>query len=97
MESTGNLKPGYETRVSIATDSREDVLLVPRGAVRSNSHKQQQVMLISNGRVTLRDVKTGLLDSNNIEIIEGLNVGDQIIKDASTILKENSRVKAKKV
>ncbi len=97
MESTGNLKPGYETRVSIATASREDVVLIPRGAVRTNSNKQAQVMLISNGRVTLRDVKTGLLDSNNVEIIEGLQTGDQIVKDASTSLEVNARVKAKKV
>jgi HlyD family secretion protein len=93
MESTGNLKPGYETRVSIATASREDVLLVPRGAVRTTSDKQQQVMLISNGRVIFRDVKTGLLDSKNIEIIEGLKAGDQIIADASISLEENARVK----
>lgn len=97
MESTGNLKPGYETKVSIATASREDILLVPRGAVLSTSNKQQQVMLISNGRMTLRDVKTGLLDSKNIEIFEGLKAGDQIIKDASLSLKENARVKVKKV
>jgi HlyD family secretion protein len=96
MESTGNLKPGYETRVSIVTASREDVLLIPRGAVLSNSNKQQQVMLIRNGRVTLRDIKTGLLDSKNIEIIEGLKAGDQIITDASISLKENTRVNPQK-
>jgi multidrug efflux pump subunit AcrA (membrane-fusion protein) len=70
---------------------------LPRGAVPSTSNKQQQVMLISKGRMTLRDVKTGLLDSKNIEIIEGLKAGDQIIKDASLSLKENARVKVKKV
>ncbi len=97
MESTGNLKPGYETRVSIVTASREEVLIVPRGAILSTSDKQQKVMLISNGRVSLRDVKTGLLDSKNIEIIEGLKAGDQIIKDASISIQVNARVKAKKV
>ncbi|PKM76619.1 MAG: efflux RND transporter periplasmic adaptor subunit [Firmicutes bacterium HGW-Firmicutes-15] len=97
MEGTGNLKPGYETRVSIATASREDVLIVPRGAVLSASDEQQQVMVISNGRMTLRNVKIGLFDSKNIEIIEGLKAGDQIIKDASINLKDNARVKTKKV
>ncbi|MDD4801960.1 MAG: efflux RND transporter periplasmic adaptor subunit [Syntrophomonas sp.] len=97
MENDSNLKPGYETRVRIITDSREDVLLVPREAIISVGNNQQQVMLINNGRVTFREVKIGLRDSKNVEIITGLQAGDQIIKDASIGLEENARVKLKKI
>ncbi len=93
LESNGNLKPGYETRISIATASKEDVLIVPREAIFSNTSNQKQVMLIVNGKLVFREVKTGLADSKNIEILEGLNPGDIIAKDASVSLKENTRVK----
>jgi HlyD family secretion protein len=95
LDSTGNLKPGYETRVSIITASKNDILLVPRQAVFTAANGQQQVMLIVNGRVKFQEVTTGLTDSANVEITGGLNNGDQIVKDASVTLKANTRVKAK--
>ena len=97
LDSTGNLKPGYETRVSIVTQSRENVILVPREAIRSAGDKQKQVMLVVSGRVVWREVKTGLFDSNNIEIMEGLQAGEQIIRDASLSLKDKSRVRTSTV
>jgi len=96
LESTDILKPGYETRVNIITAKEEDVVLIPREAVRSTADGKKEVMLVDKGRVVFRSVKTGLLDSKNIEITEGLKAGDQIIKDASVTLKEDTRVKAKK-
>jgi len=96
LESTDILKPGYETRVNIITADKADVVLIPREAVRSTANGQKEVMLVVNGQVVFKSVKTGLLDSKNIEIIEGLNADDQIIKDASVTLKEKTRVKAKK-
>ncbi len=97
LEDNGNLKPGYETRVSIITTSKDNVLLVPRAAVISSANGEKQIMAVVNGRVVFRVVTTGLMDSNNIEITGGLNAGDQIIKDASTTLKPNTHVKAKQV
>lgn len=93
LDSIGNLKPGYETRVNIITASRKNVIIVPREAVLTSSTGEKQVMRVINGRVGFRVVKTGLMDSKNIEIIAGLSAGDHIIKDASVVLKENARVK----
>lgn len=93
LDSIGNLKPGYETRVNIITASRKNVIIVPREAVLTSSTGEKQVMRVINGRVGFRVVKTGLMDSKNIEIIAGLSAGDHIINDASVVLKENARVK----
>jgi HlyD family secretion protein len=93
LDSIANLKPGYETRVSIITANRKNVIIVPREAVLTSSTGEKQVMRVINGRVGFRVVKTGLMDSKNIEIIAGLSAGDHIIKDASVVLKENARVK----
>lgn len=97
LDDTGNLKPGYETRVSIITASNEQVLLVPREAIINTANGEKQVMVVVNGRVAFKAVKTGLMDSKNIEITEGLKAGDLIIKDASVTLKASTRVKAKQV
>ncbi|MEQ8236732.1 MAG: efflux RND transporter periplasmic adaptor subunit [Syntrophomonadaceae bacterium] len=95
LNQMGNLKPGYETRVTIITAGKEGVLLVPREAVITAADGQKQVMQIVNSRIRLVVVKTGLQDSKNVEIIEGLLQGDQIVKDASVSLQPNARVKVK--
>jgi len=96
LDQMGNLKPGYETRVTIITAGKEGVLLVPREAVITAADGQKQVMQIVNNRIRLVAVKTGLQDSKNVEITEGLLQGDQIVKDASVSLQSNTRVKSKK-
>ncbi|MFA7077145.1 MAG: efflux RND transporter periplasmic adaptor subunit [Syntrophomonas sp.] len=96
LDDTSNLKPGYETRVSIITASNENVLLVPREAVLSSTNGEKQVMAIVNNRVVMRTVTTGLFDNKNVEITAGLQEGQEIIKDASIGLQPNARVKALK-
>jgi HlyD family secretion protein len=95
LTSTGNLKPGYEVRVSIVTSGQDNVLLIPRQAVVTGTGGEKQVMMVVNGRVVLKSIKTGSFDSQNIEIMEGLNEGDLLVKDASTTLAPNTRVKTK--
>ncbi|MEQ8200006.1 MAG: efflux RND transporter periplasmic adaptor subunit [Syntrophomonadaceae bacterium] len=95
LDNTGNLKPGYETRVSIITDRKENVLLVPREAVITSPDGGKQVMVVANNRAVVRKVSTGLYDTRSIEITGGLEAGEQIVKDGSTALKANARVKVK--
>lgn len=97
LNEYGNLKPGYETRVSIITASSNDALLIPREAVITAASGEKQVMAVVDGRIALRTITTGLTDSKNIEITGGLNEGDQIVRDASVVLQINTRVKAKQV
>jgi HlyD family secretion protein len=95
LDETANLIPGYETRVSIETVRKGRVLLVPREAVLTTIDNRKQVMVIANGRVQHRYIKTGLSDNKNLEVLKGVKNGDQIIQDASLELKENARVKVK--
>ncbi|MEA4926623.1 MAG: efflux RND transporter periplasmic adaptor subunit [Syntrophomonadaceae bacterium] len=97
LDDYDSLKPGYETRVSIITASNDNVLLIPREAVITAASGEKQVMAVVNGRVAVRPIITGLVDSKNIEVTGGLNEGDQIVKDASVALPANARVKAKKI
>ncbi|NTW05670.1 MAG: efflux RND transporter periplasmic adaptor subunit [Peptococcaceae bacterium] len=93
LNKSGNLKPGYETKVTIVISSKEKVMLIPRESVFSGLDGKKRVMKVVEGKVVYTPVKTGLLDSKNIEITAGLSQEDQIIRDASTIVKENTRVK----
>jgi len=93
LSNIGNLKPGYEVRVSIVTAGQDNILVIPRQAVISGAGGDKQVMTVVNGRVVFKSIKTGVFDSQSIEVIEGLNEGDILVKDASTPLAKNTRVK----
>lgn len=93
LKESAGLKPGFEVRVAVETATRENVLTVPREAVRTTKEGQKEVMAVAGGRVRHRTVTTGISDGNNIEITGGLEEGDQIIRDGSLDLAEKTRVK----
>jgi RND family efflux transporter MFP subunit len=72
------LRPEMTTMVQITIDSREDVLAVPRGAVRRGPGGP---FVYSPGEAGLveRPVVTGARDERYWEIVEGLEEGDTIL------------------
>lgn len=93
LKEADKLRPGYEVKVSIETLSKEDVLIVPREAVINDEDGNKQVILIEKGRVKYVSIETGLQDRTNVEIISGLDVGQKIVLDGSSLLKEGTKVK----
>ncbi len=72
------VKPGMTANVKISTDSRTGVLAVPLRAVRTGDFKY--VKVLKNGQAV--DVKVSLgmrADDGRVEILNGLNEGDQVI------------------
>ena len=93
LEEPDLLKPGYEVTVAIETLKKQDVLLVPREAVRTTTEGNQQLAVVINNRIVYRPVETGLSDKDNVEIISGLAAGEQVVRDGSLVLAENAKVK----
>lgn len=88
-----NLKPGYEVKVSIELLSRENVLVIPWEAVHTKSDGNNEVMLITNQKITYQPIKTGLKNQKDVEVAEGLQAGDQIVLDSSLAIKPGTRIK----
>jgi len=95
LDSTGKLKPGYEVQVSLETAAKQGILTVPRESVQGTAGNEQ-VLLIVSGKIKHQVVKTGLRGQDNIEIRSGLQAGDVIVRDASTDIADNTRVKPAK-
>jgi HlyD family secretion protein len=101
-------RPGMTASVEIITQSKENALSIPLAAVttRENqldtlaggSTKAKELVFVSEeGKAKIKAVKTGISDYENIEILEGLNEGDEIISGpyfvVSKELKEGDLVK----
>lgn len=93
LEDPGNLKPGYEVRVAIETDTRQNVLMVPRSTLRTTAGGSKEVMLVSGDRIARRAVQTGIGNREYVEITGGLGEGDMVVKDGSLDLQDKAKVK----
>lgn len=93
LAQTANLRPGYEVRVAIETVHKEDVTLLPREAIRLNSNGDYQVMAVVDNRMVITPVIVGDKNQLWVEIIEGIEPGQIVIRDGSQEVKEGSRVK----
>jgi len=93
LKEISNLKPGYEVRAIIKTKVKENVVMLPREAVRKISdNTSEQVMLVVNGKIEHRQVITGMKNQDYIEIVDGLKPGDQVVRDATTNLADGTKV-----
>jgi len=73
----GALKPGSYARARIATDKTENIRLVPRRAI-NYVFGTNKVYVVSNGKVEAREVKLGDPYDQDVEVIEGIQEGEQL-------------------
>lgn len=74
----GAIKPGMTANLSIIVDRRDNVLLVPARAVRSQGN-QRTVNVLYKGQTIATPVTIGLTNDQFAEVISGLLEGDQVI------------------
>lgn len=92
MEGNPNpLRPGMSATVDIQTITKKDILVVPIQSVttRTDTTKNRVTPVDEDIRTLLfttdgtyafaKDVKTGIQDNSYIEILSGVNAGDQVI------------------
>lgn len=84
------LKPGMFGQVSILT-RHENVVLVPKETA-SRQGGQFALFVVEDGRANLRDVDVGLIDEDNLEVLQGVRPGDQIVESGQNLLIEGSQV-----
>jgi RND family efflux transporter MFP subunit len=73
----GKLLPNTTVNVLIQTRTRDNVLTIPRAAVRVDGNVRS-VFLIDGDRLRRREVRVGLASATEFEILEGLREGDRV-------------------
>ncbi len=72
------LRAGIFARVEIQPAPKQDVLLVPREAIRSEAARTR-VLVVRDGQAIAVPVTVGLVSDDEAEILAGLDVGAQVI------------------
>lgn len=84
------LKPNMFADVIIRQSSNQEGLLVPREAVIRSGHSDRVVLALGNGRFKSVKVKLGRMNNKSIEILAGLEEGDEIVTSAQFLLDSES-------
>ena len=101
-------RPGMTASVEILTTSKNNALAIPLSAVTTRENKldtlaggttksKELVFISDNGVAKIKEIKTGISDFENIEVLEGISEGEEIISGpyfvVSKQLKEGDLVK----
>lgn len=90
---SGRLKPGSYARARVPTNRRERIKLVPSQAV-SYVFGSNKVYVVKSGTVEARDVKLGDRFEQDVEVLEGIESGEQVATTQLNRLDTGSRVQA---
>jgi HlyD family secretion protein len=95
----GTLKPGMSASVNIATQEKPNALLIPKDAVTTDPNTGSTGVYVvtegQNGAVAQFKTPTlGVSDDRNIEVLSGLNPGDEVVVNGQGTLTNNQRVRA---
>ena len=83
------LIPGLSGEASIIRNRKPETLLIPRQALFGNS-----VFIVSNQHAELRQVVVGARGLNQVEILEGLEEGEQVVIDGAADLRDGDRIRS---
>jgi membrane fusion protein (multidrug efflux system) len=87
--ATTGLRPGSFVTVRILVDAREDVVRVPRAAVRPEG----VWVLNGDNRVELREVEVGIRGEEWVEILRGIEPGERVVTEGASLLSDGARAR----
>ena len=90
------LVPGAFAQVRLVVGESEDAMLVPNNAIIPVGRKKQ-IFLYKGGKASMAEVVTGVRDSTNIQIIEGIKPGDTVSTTGVLFLRQGSDVQLSKI
>ena len=88
----GELQPGAFVKVNLQLSETADALQIPTEAVVPVA-SGYQVFVVSQGKVSVKDVKIGARSAALIQILSGLAVGDSVLRTGVLQVKEGDEVK----
>lgn len=89
------LKGGLFVKGRIVTGSRKGVVRIPRSALLSQdvSRRKGEVYFLDNNIARRREVTTGSIEGEQVEIVSGLRPGDSVVTRGAFLLSDGDAVK----
>ncbi len=83
---------GYRVRIKIFTRKSSAALLAPRSAIFRAADGRWEVYAVRDGQAKLQKVEVGLMNDEQVEIVAGLDEGEQVVLAPESSLTDGARV-----
>ncbi len=84
------LKPNMFSNITIHVNSAEPSIVIPREAVIRTEKQDRVVLALGDGKFKSIKVKLGAFGNDSVEVIEGLQAGEQIVTSAQFLIDSES-------
>ncbi|MEN9685511.1 MAG: hypothetical protein RLZZ28_1297 [Bacteroidota bacterium] len=93
----GTANPGAFVKVMVSSGkSQQQAIMIPTNSIIPDD-KNKIVIVVKNGKAAFTNVETGFRQTNNVEIIKGLKVGDTVAVTGVLFAKPKAALKIKTV
>ncbi len=82
------LRPGTFGEIVFEVQTRENAMVVPQKAILENTH----LFVVQDGKAARRDISLGLQNSTLVEIVSGVEVGEQVIAEGNFGLEDGAPI-----
>ncbi|MCW3093216.1 MAG: efflux transporter periplasmic adaptor subunit [Ferruginibacter sp.] len=88
--------PGAFVKVYIDAGKTRSSIKIPTNCIIPDD-KNNQVVLVKNGKANFVNVQTGIREANTVEVIKGINVGDSIVVTGVLFARPKAPLKVRSV
>jgi HlyD family secretion protein len=92
QDSRGAIRDGMFARGRLLAESRTKTLLIPSIAL-IETEGRFHVFVVKAGTVSERDVTLGIVNRDDVEVLDGLAEGDQVVVTGQTAVKDGAKVR----
>ena len=92
----GTANPGSFVKVYLDAGKNRSSIKVPTSCIIPDD-KNNQVILVKNGRANFVNVKTGIREANTVEVLEGISTGDSVVVTGVLFARPKSLVQVRSV
>jgi membrane fusion protein, multidrug efflux system len=89
------LKAGILADVSFAMETAETGIAVPVSALLGSAN-EARIFVAKGNKVELRNIKTGIVTSNKVQVLEGLQAGEQVVISGQLNLENGTAISINK-
>lgn len=87
FNNAGGLVSGCYAEIYLLTDTRHDAISVPVGALTEEQGVKYVYVRLDEEGYSKREVKTGATDGERVEILAGLNAGEEVVTEGAIHVK----------
>ena len=92
----GTANPGAFVKVFVDAGGNKKAVMIPTNSIIPDD-KNSQVILVKGGKAAFINVKTGVRESNNVEIVSGIQPGDSVVVTGVLFARPKAPLKVRSV